>query len=89
MVKHSPLHNLVVSIGGSVGCASDWGPGGRGFNPRRGQQHSFMEIDHEIFSSHSLPSASRRAVVSFWRKNVHDTGQPLRGLSLPSKSVVR
>ena len=29
---------------------SDWRPGGRGFNPRRGRQHSFMEIDHEIFS---------------------------------------
>ena len=29
---------------------SDWRPGGRGFIPRRGQQHSFMEIDHEIFS---------------------------------------
>ena len=26
------------------------GPGGRGFNPRRGRQHSFVEIDHEIFS---------------------------------------
>ena len=22
-----------------------------GFNPRRGRQHSFMEIDHEIFST--------------------------------------
>ena len=32
---------------------------------------------------------SRRAVVSFWRKNVHNTGKPLRGLSLPSKRVVR
>ena len=30
---------------------SDWRPGGRGFNPRRGRQHSFMEIDHEIFSA--------------------------------------
>ena len=29
---------------------SNWRPGGRGFNPRRGRQHSFMEIDHEIFS---------------------------------------
>ena len=29
---------------------SNWRPGGRGFNPRRSQQHSFMEIDHEIFS---------------------------------------
>ena len=30
---------------------SDWRPGGRGFHPRRGRQHSFMEIDHEIFST--------------------------------------
>ena len=30
---------------------SDWRPGGRGFNPRRGWQHSFVEIDHELFSS--------------------------------------
>ena len=29
---------------------SDWRPG-RGFNPRQGQQHSFVEIDHEIFST--------------------------------------
>ena len=26
-------------------------PGGRGFDPRRGRQHSFVEIDHEIFST--------------------------------------
>ena len=26
---------------------SDWRPGDRGFNPRRGRQHSFVEIDHE------------------------------------------
>ena len=37
-----------------------------------------------------LPSAdSRKAVVSFWRKDMHNTSYPLRGLSLPSKSVVR
>ena len=29
---------------------SDWRPGGRRFNPCRGRQHSFVEIDHEIFS---------------------------------------
>ena len=29
---------------------SDWRPGSRGFNPRRGRQHSFVEIDREIFS---------------------------------------
>ena len=30
---------------------SDWRPGGRGFNPSRGWQHSFVEIDREIFSA--------------------------------------
>ena len=36
---------------------SHWRPGGRGFNPRRARQHSFVKIDHEIFSTviHSLP----------------------------------
>ena len=40
---------LRAGLGGAVGCASDWRPGGRGFDPRRGRQHSFVEIDHEIF----------------------------------------
>ena len=38
-------------LGGSVGCASEWRPGGHGFDPRRGRQQSFVEIDHEIFST--------------------------------------
>ena len=29
---------------------SDWRPRGCRFNPHRGQQHSFAENDHEIFS---------------------------------------
>ena len=33
---------------------SEWRPGGRGFNPRRGRQRSFVEIDHEIFSTVNL-----------------------------------
>ena len=35
---------------------SDWRPGRR-FNPRprRGRQHSFVKIDHEIFSKVNLP----------------------------------
>ena len=80
--------NLSVA---QLDAPSDWRPGGRGFNPRRGRQHSFVEIDHEIFStvSLSLPLIQQLAVVSFWRKNVHNTGYPLRGLSLPSKRVVR
>ena len=40
-----------AGLGGSVGCTSNWRPGGRGFDPRRGRQHSFVEIDHEIFST--------------------------------------
>ena len=43
---------------------SDWGPGGRGFNPRRGQQHSFVEIDHEIFSTASLSLQEGQLSVS-------------------------
>ena len=30
---------------------SNWRPGGGGFNPCLGRQHSFVEIDHEIFST--------------------------------------
>ena len=40
-----------LGLGGSVGCAVRQRPGGRGFNPHRGWQNSFMEIDHEIFST--------------------------------------
>ena len=32
-------------------ASSDWRPGGRGFNPCRGWQHSVVVIDHEIFST--------------------------------------
>ena len=45
------VHFFLASLGGSVGCASDWRPGGRGFDPRRGWQHSFVETDREIFST--------------------------------------
>ena len=30
---------------------SNWRPGGRGFSPCRGLQHSFVEMDREIFSA--------------------------------------
>ena len=68
---------------------SNWRPGGHGFNPRQGRQHSFMEIDREIFSMVILSLLLIQKVVSYWRKNVHNTGEPLKGLSLPSKRVVR
>ena len=46
-----PQHTLTAGLSGSVGCTSDWRPGGHGFDTRRGRQHSFVEIDHEIFST--------------------------------------
>ena len=46
------VHNIkYAGLGGAVGCASDWRLGGCGFDPHRGRQHSFMEIDHEILSA--------------------------------------
>ena len=41
---------LVPASVAQLDVPSDWRPGGRGFKPRRGRQHSFVEIDHEIFS---------------------------------------
>ena len=65
-----------AGLDGSIGCPSNWWSGGCGFDPPPGWQHFFVEIwSWNIFYGHSLSSAdSRRAVVSFWRKNVHNTG---------------
>ena len=54
------------------------------------RQHSFVEIDHNFFSTDILflPLIQERQLSGFWRMNVHNTGYPLSGLSLPSKSVV-
>ena len=41
------LEQLTVA---HLDAPSDWRPG-RGFKSRWGRQHSFMEIDHEIFST--------------------------------------
>ena len=41
---------MAISVA-QLDAPSDWRPGGRGVNPRRGWQHSFVEIDHEIFST--------------------------------------
>ena len=48
-------HWQIAGLGGSLDAPFDWRPGGRRFNPRRGRQHSFVEIDHEIFSTVILP----------------------------------
>ena len=38
-------------LGGSVGCAVQLKTRRSRVQPRRGRQHSFVEIDHEIFSA--------------------------------------
>ena len=45
------ISTVVPTSVAQLDAPSDWRPGGRGFNPRRGRQHSFVEIDHEIFST--------------------------------------
>ena len=40
-----------AGLGGLVKWASDWRPGGRGLDLHQGRQHSYMKIDHEIFST--------------------------------------
>ena len=42
---------FLIILVAQLDAPSDWRPGGHGFNPRRGRQHSFVEIDHEIFST--------------------------------------
>ena len=43
-------HTTVAASVAQLDVPSDWRPGSHGFNPCRGRQHSFVEIDHEIFS---------------------------------------
>ena len=45
------IRNICASLVGSVGCMSDIGSGGCMFDPYLVQPHSFMEIDHELFST--------------------------------------
>ena len=45
------FYNNVLASVAQLDAPSDWRPGGRGFNPCRGRQHSFVEIDREIFST--------------------------------------
>ena len=48
---HLPNSFLLPASVAQLDAPSNWRPGGHGFNPRRGRQHSFVEIDHEIFST--------------------------------------
>ena len=71
-----------AGLGGSVGCAVRLETRrSRVQPPPRSATFFRGDWSWNIFYGHSLPSAdSRRAVVSFWRKNVHNTGSHIRGL---------
>ena len=72
----SNVHILSAGLGGSVGCAVRLETRrSRVQPPPRSATFFRGDWSWNIFYGHSLPSAdSRRAVVSFWRKNVHNTG---------------
>ena len=50
-VKHQIISMTKPASVAQLDAPSDWRPGGRGFNPCQDRQHSFVEIDHEIFST--------------------------------------
>ena len=72
----SRRHSKIAGLGGSVGCAVRLETRrSRVQPPPRSATFFRGDWSWNIFYGHSLPSAdSRRAVVSFWRKNVHNTG---------------
>ena len=82
---------LTIYSSGAVGSASDWWSEGRGFDPRRVLQHSFVEIDHELFSSVilTLPLIQEWLLSISGERIAQILTKPLWGLSLPRKSVVR
>ena len=66
----------IAGLGGSVGCTVQLETRRlRVQPPPRSATFFCRDWSWNIFYGHSLPSAdSRRAVVSFWQKNVHNTG---------------
>ena len=67
--------SVYAGLGGSAGCGSDWWSGGYGFDPAGVATFFRGDWSWNSFYGHSLPSAdSRRAFVSFWWKNLHNTG---------------
>ena len=70
------MYCMAAGLGGSVGCAVRLETRrSRVQPPPRSATFFRRDWSWNIFYGHSLPSAdSRRAVVSFWRKNVHNTG---------------
>ena len=77
-----------IYYGDSLVGPYDWKPEGCGFDHRRGRHHSFVEIDHDIFSTVIL------SLLLIQEGKLSVSGERMctilvRGLSLPSKCVVR
>ena len=51
IANEQTLSILMLASVAQLDAQSDWRPEGHGFNPRRGRQHSFVEIAPEIFST--------------------------------------
>ena len=88
---HGEIKQIAAASVAQLDAPSDWRPGGRGFNLHRGRQHSFVEIDHEIFSTVilSLPLIQEGQLSVSGERMYTILFNHLRGLSLPSKRVVR
>ena len=67
--RYDQLALSVLSLQpGSVQFTTDWWSGCVGFNPCWVWQHSFVGLNHEIFSSHSLTSTDSRRALEFQAK---------------------
>ena len=74
VLTEAPLRGTPASVA-QLDAPSAWIPGGRGFNPRRGRQHSFVEIDHEIFSTVILSFLLiQEGQLSVSGERMHNTG---------------
>ena len=73
---YRPYNTFLSASVVQLDAPSDWRPGSRGFNPRRDRQHSFVEINHEIFSTVilSLPLIQEGQLSVSFEKNVYNTG---------------
>ena len=73
---HNSSYSFEPASVAQLDAPSDWRPGGHEFNPSQGRQHSFVEIDHEIFSTVilSLLLIQEGQLSVLWRKNVHNIG---------------
>ena len=57
---------MPASVAQSDERTSDWWSGGREFDPSWDQQHSFVEMDHELFSTGILSTP----LIQEWQLSV-------------------